>query len=427
MDLESCMEYFLIDINIDNVAIMNTILNKITLNPKPWIAKRCFTFFNLYNVIYFRYLCIFKNYRGLKIKDNVKNGIFKLFVKNEGDNTKVIKIPKRNNIDSLMFYFKLIKPRGFKEYLSTMTGLKDLPYLKSYIIKPNIIYRNGGYETNYLRGVNLFDLRYDMLYNNFIPDEILSYNITSQIKELLYQMNIFYKVYGYICGDWPLHNLVYDLNNKKISNVDLEGFYTYQHYNIENNIEYLRNIYNELICLLDKTYRKDEIELCKALDIIRYTSTNDVTYNAKGFYSGYHSIYLKGKKYKGQRDCLKRLKSFKYDFKNKVVLDLGCNIGGMLHPLSDNIKHGIGIDYDPKCINAANLIKQLNHEQKLEFYNFNLETEKLDLIKNFLGSKQVDICFVLAISMWIKNWKEVIAFCSKISKETFFETNGTVI
>ncbi len=121
------------------------------------------------------------------------------------------------------------------------------------------------------------------------------------------------------------------------------------------------------------------------------------------------------------------MKKVPYDFKDKVVLDIGCNVGGMLHSLSDKIGIGIGLDYDYRLINAANAIKTLNSSNNLSFYMFDLENEDLNLINNYVLSnrEKVDICFLLSICMWIKNWKEVIKFISTISDNLLFETNGT--
>ncbi len=143
-----------------------------------------------------------------------------------------------------------------------------------------------------------------------------------------------------------------------------------------------------------------------------------------GFESAYHTIKLGDEIFEGQRDIFKRLSNINYDFKNKVVLDMGCNIGGMLHGLSSEIKHGIGLDYNVKAIEAANAIKEYNGVNNLDFYTFDLEREDMGCIKSMPMVDQVDISMVLAIALWVKNWEEVIGFCHEISPYLLYESNG---
>ncbi|AKL93777.1 methyltransferase domain-containing proetin [Clostridium aceticum] len=163
----------------------------------------------------------------------------------------------------------------------------------------------------------------------------------------------------------------------------------------------------------------------KVLEIINYTKTSGTVYNAQNFESAYHSLEIKGQYFRGQREPLERLKNVRYNFNGKVVLDIGCNMGGMLHALASKIKLGVGIDYNYKLINAANSIKSINNSANLQFYTFNLEEENLDLINHFIFSDKVDICFLLAVCVWIKNWKEVITKASKLAPNLLFESNGT--
>jgi len=143
-----------------------------------------------------------------------------------------------------------------------------------------------------------------------------------------------------------------------------------------------------------------------------------------GFESAYHTIKLGDEIFEGQRDISKRLANVKYDFKDKVVLDVGCNIGGMLHSLSSDIKYGIGVDYNAKAIKAANAIKEYNDVNNLDFYTFDLQKENLQKLKGFRMADQVDICMVLAIALWVKNWEEVVRVCHVISPALLYESNG---
>lgn len=163
----------------------------------------------------------------------------------------------------------------------------------------------------------------------------------------------------------------------------------------------------------------------RLLNLLNYTKTSGASYSADGYPAGYHSIKIGGRTIRGQRDPVARLASVPIDFAGKSVLDLGSNQGGMLFALSDKLKWGVGVDYDTRMVNAANRIKRVNDVGNLDFYVFDLERERLDLIRDFLPESHVDVCFLLSVCMWIKNWREVIDFTSSISDVILFETNGT--
>lgn len=169
----------------------------------------------------------------------------------------------------------------------------------------------------------------------------------------------------------------------------------------------------------------DNDAMQRILHVVNYTKVSQSGYHAPEYEAAYHTLELDGTTYEGQRDVAKRLTKIDFDFKDKVVLDIGCNIGGMLHFLAKDIRKGIGIDYDSRCINAANIIKDYNQEHNLSFYRFDLDKEKYDLIKDFCLSETVDICFMFSLAAWVKKWKITIAFLSTISKTLLFETHGT--
>jgi tetratricopeptide (TPR) repeat protein len=174
-------------------------------------------------------------------------------------------------------------------------------------------------------------------------------------------------------------------------------------------------------------YNNNDPEINKVLGLLNYAKTSGQTYDGSLYESAYHSLKLKGYYFRGQRECSIRLQKVPYDFSNKTVLDIGCNAGGMLHAISDKIKMGIGIDYDYRLINAANAIKTINRTNNLSFYRFDLEKEDFNLLNSYILSEngKIDICFLLSVCMWIKNWKEVISYVSLVSNNLIFETNGT--
>lgn len=124
-----------------------------------------------------------------------------------------------------------------------------------------------------------------------------------------------------------------------------------------------------------------------------------------------------------QRDPKKRLELLQaVDFKGKTVLDIGCNSGEMLHLISNDIKWGVGVDFDPIRINEANLKRAHN----LSFYNFNLSTENLDVLKLFAPGP-IDIVFLFAVcNKWMpsKKCSNILLFIKENSKTLCIEING---
>ena len=68
--------------------------------------------------------------------------------------------------------------------------------------------------------------------------------------------------------------------------------------------------------------------------------------------------------------------------------------------------------------------------QKVEnckFFVHDLDNDPMDLIEDYLPENRVDIVFLLSVCMWVKNWRQLIVFLSKISDHMLFETNGTLL
>jgi hypothetical protein len=162
-------------------------------------------------------------------------------------------------------------------------------------------------------------------------------------------------------------------------------------------------------------------------NILNFTKTSNSHYSAEQFPAAYHTINIKGRQVPGQRDPSKRLASVPIDFHGKSVLDLGCNQGGMIHQVRTLIKWGVGVDYDPRMINAANRIKSVNASENISFYIVDLQNDPLELISDFMPDRKADICFLLSVCMWLKNWQQVIDFAHSKSNSMLFETNGSAL
>lgn len=119
----------------------------------------------------------------------------------------------------------------YKQYLNS----HNLPIIGRFISSPISIERNGNYSMNFIDGINLMDL----LEPNHKLCKFAGWN-SKNIKldkntcvDILRKLNLLindlhqYSKKNSLRGDWFLHNLIYEPLNKKIYNVDLEGFYTY--------------------------------------------------------------------------------------------------------------------------------------------------------------------------------------------------------
>ena len=165
-------------------------------------------------------------------------------------------------------------------------------------------------------------------------------------------------------------------------------------------------------------------EQARIINLLNYTKTSQSSYSGEKYPAGYHAIELPGLSLHGQRDPQKRIPLIPFDFTGKTVLDIGSNQGGMLFALAGVIRHGVGIDYDHRLVNAANKVRSHSRISNLDFYVFDLEKEDLNLILDFLPVEKVDVVFLLAVCVWIKNWREVVRFARTVGDALLFEANG---
>ena len=145
--------------------------------------------------------------------------------------------------------------------------------------------------------------------------------------------------------------------------------------------------------------------------------------NARTDY-GYHSFNLPGIEIKAQRTPSMRIEEFKkhISFDNKVVVDIGCNVGGMLFHLP-SIKKGYGFDYDEKCISAAKNISKILERDNLEFNTIDLDKVAHNTLDNYFQEK-VDVVFLLSINKWIKSHKDLYRYFIESGADIIIELNN---
>lgn len=173
------------------------------------------------NPIRFLYYTIIKKYRNLILQECVKNGVYKIFLNNENP-IKVIKIPRKDNIFSLRFTNRIRKQEDFNLFREKLRELSKLDFINKHIVDVHEVFRNGGYSSSYIDGLNLA-----VLMNHNCEKSYDAVDIVYAIDELLESIRNHVELHGKFYGDWMPQNLIYDIDNKRIVNVDLEGFFLY--------------------------------------------------------------------------------------------------------------------------------------------------------------------------------------------------------
>ena len=189
-----------------------------------------------------------------------------------------------------------------------------------------------------------------------------------------------------------------------------------------------KNIFTERIPTKYFNIIYPEAVINKINNLITQT-TYDKHYNGwnnnRSNVNGYHSLNIFNINSKGQRTPITRIKTIleHYDFTDKIVFDLGCNIGGMLLHLPE-LKKGIGIDFDETCITCGNYITNTLKFNDLYFYKYDLNNFSLQDKMKKLNLEKIDMIFILSIGSWATNWKQLYIDCIKNSKNILLETNN---
>lgn len=140
--------------------------------------------------------------------------------------------------------------------------------------------------------------------------------------------------------------------------------------------------------------------------------------------SGYHSFNIHNIKTSGQRNPCDRVNKFRTycDFTNKVVYDFGCNTGGMLFHIEE-LKEGIGFEFDERCIEAGKFIDNiLLRDRSVKLVKADLNEISSDYLTSF---SKPDIIFLLSLGSWVKNWKDLYNICCSFKGcSIFLETNN---
>jgi len=362
----------------------------------------------------------------LELPDSIVSKRFYVCIRNTANGRQVTKLPRGDTELSCSLLSLLKERKVFEEYADILTSVKLDPWLRDHCVAVSRIKPDGGYTSEYVEGMNLAQLRDELLKSEALPGRFRR-PLTDAIKRLLGDLTGYYSEHRKLIGDWFMHNLIFSPERQSIINVDTEGFFSYKNDSAEAYLPCIEaNLLalTELITLMDSSSQDGAkiLDVFSAVDKVRRSGKQ---YSGTSFVAGYHSLELYGKRFRGQRDCPARLAQVPFDFRDRVVLDLGCNVGGMLHSLSKVISTGYGIDANPDCISAAELIKHVNNSSNLEFSVFDLDRQSLSELGRYFERKEIDICFFLSMCKWLEHWQEVVCQASQLARVMLFESNGT--
>lgn len=227
--------------------------------------------------------------------------------------------------------------------------------------------------------------------------------------------------------------LIVKFDIDKMEPIKLQYNYRLNKYTITDGLHRMCILYNKKIIsdgiplnLLNISFDVETINSIK--QILSNTTNTNSHYN--GWYNrttyGYHSFNIFNINIPGQRTPIMRINEIKkhVSFDNKTVFDFGCNTGGMLLH-TPTIKKGYGFDFDAKCIESCNYIKdKLNYNNSLNFIVQDLNTFNLFEFLDKETIEVIDISYLLSIGSWVRNWAELYETVLKVSKSIILETNN---
>ncbi|HEV2329943.1 MAG TPA: hypothetical protein VGY56_14270 [Verrucomicrobiae bacterium] len=389
-------------------------------------------------------------WRLLKLHPATVHTLFTVCVENTPEGARVVKVPLCSNESSMKLVNALKAPNEFSRYVEILTGLTMLPALGQHCVRVTEARRNGGYSCEHVDGANLTEVRHRLFHGEPLPKSERE-ALVNALRALIKHVNEFNFENRGIIGDWSLNNLVFEPKRGVIINVDAEGFYTHRTERSWWNREKLEaelGALGELIQLLDSDSNEDSkmAELFTVRDTVQGRGQcGSANVNAHG-----HSLELNSRRFRGRpdgqmfsartsldfscrcRSCssrnfvLERLAQVPFDFMHKVVLDLGCHMGDVLHALAGTIRKGYGFDVDPDCVNAAHLTRGFSNATNLEFFTLHPERQDLGLLKCFLLRESVDICFLFATRNWLAQWPQIAAEAAKLSPAMLVEVEDTL-
>ncbi len=147
------------------------------------------------------------------------------------DGRFVHKKPKKNIWNDKLI--EQIKEEGFDVYRDIIKNSYKTDYNNT--VRGFNVKRNSGYSSLYVDGYRLDKV-------NKETDKDILLKIKKAVKKLKKNLDDNKKN---LTGDWDLHNLVYSIEDDKIYNIDIEGFFTYKKNN--KTIKSRNKLFNKIL------------------------------------------------------------------------------------------------------------------------------------------------------------------------------------
>ncbi len=180
-------------------------------------------FYKIYNPLRFICFSIVNNCKPLPINKEFLNTEYKVFISK--NNNEIYKILRKDSFWSWVIANEIKTQKGYENYKSELLNSAQLPFLNKHIAKVNKVYRNGRYDSEYIKGKNVKELLFNL---NALS---LSYKneLKAAIEQLIRALEKFEQKENKLIGDWHAQNLIYDEKSQIIKNVDLGGFRSSAH------------------------------------------------------------------------------------------------------------------------------------------------------------------------------------------------------
>lgn len=179
---------------------------------------------------------------------------------------------------------------------------------------------------------------------------------------------------------------------------------------LEVALEQLQNSLKEKLRTASLTFKKQEKRhICQA----------------KKIYNSIDLPHIKVDSSEAQRNCSLRFETLgieRSDIEGKRLLDLGCNIGGMIFEAQRRRPaESIGVEYDAEKVEAARMIAAFNGLNNVKFLKADIDR----LVSEELG-EPFGIVFCFAIEAHVKNKQHLFQLLAEVTSEKlFFEGNSS--